>query len=326
MLVFLIAAFVIGAVSLGTAWWSYSATGGGGSNSLSFYPGGNYDVACTDSACGGFSSGSFPYSAIGGSIGGLYEAVLGLMIAAVLLIGIVTAIAVLGWLGRRTGWWERSGSFVLTVLAFLFAIAAVAGTVAAQPGSFGSGTTFPGLGHGTSPLTSFWGADGAASWGAGAGWYLGAVMTGLLVAISAVLVLAGHRRLEVPERRARTATAQPVARAYVPAPEVAASPPTADPTLRGYTAPPPARPYTPAPFVPRSPSASYSGTRVTPRPPPRTKSTGDEPTPDTPVSRPPPPPALAPTPPAAMIDCPECGTANLAKSRTCSYCQRPLRS
>ncbi len=314
----MVAAFVVGAASLGTAWWYYTASAGGGSNSLSFYPGGNYDVGCSNSACGGFSSGSFPYTAIGGSIGSLYGADLGLMVAAVLLTGIVAAIAILGWLGRPTGWWQRSGSFVLTVLAFLFSIAAVAGTVAAQPGSFGSSTSFPGLGHGGSPLTSFWGTAGAAMWGAGAGWYLGAASSGLLVVVAAVLILAGHRRLEVPEKRARTATAQPVARSYT------APAPAAEPVPRGYTAPPPARTYARTP-VARAPAASYSGTRVTPRPAPTPKTTANDPPPDAPRSRPPPPPVLAAAPAPKMIDCPACGTPNLAKSRTCSYCQRALR-
>ena len=316
--VLLVLSFLLGVVSLGTTWWSYSANGGGGSFSIGFLPGGNYDVSC--SHCAGFSSGSFPYSAIGGSVGGIYEAVLGLMIATVVLTGLATGIAVLGWLGRRTGWWQRSGSFVLIVLSFVFTIAAVAGTVAAQPGSFASNTSFDGLGGtGASPASSFWGSNGAASWGAGAGWYLAAVMTGLLVVVCAVLILAGHERLAVPERRSRTATAQPVARTYAAPDPAEVAPP------RAYTAPPPTTTFA-RPTVSRPPIASYSGTRVTPRPVPASKTTAGDAPPDAPVSKAPPPPKVAAAPAPAMVECPECGTPNLAKSRTCSYCQRSLRN
>jgi len=310
--VLLIASFVLGVVSLGTAWWSYSSTGGGGSLTLGFVPGGDYVVTC--SSCGAFSAGSFSYSAFGGTLGGLYEAILGLVALAVALTGLAAFIAVMGLLGRRTGWWQRSGSFVLVFVAVLTTLVAAVAVVAAQPGAFGPGSTFQGLGPGNaSPTTSFWGADaaGTATWGAGAGWYLALASGFVLVAVIVLLFVVPTPQPRVPEREVRTAVAPPT------------------PSLHGYTAPPTAAPYA-RPAVSRPPI--LSPTRVTPRPAPAPRaapaprSEGADAFPDTPMSAaklpvPAPVPAEAPE----MVDCPNCGTPNLAKSRTCSYCQRTLR-
>jgi MFS family permease len=242
------------------------------------------------------------------------------MVAAAALLGLAVVIAVLGLLGRRTGWWRRSGTFVLVVVALLFAIVAVIAVVTVQPGAFPSTFTFTGLAPGGStPQTSFWGSDGSASWGAGVGWYLGAVSVGLLVGTLAVLVLAKPEGWAAPERRSRSAVAQPIARSYVPAPE--AAPP---PMRGGYTPPPPSSTYS-RPAVTRPPISFASGTRVTPRPAPATRPNGDD-LPDAPVSRAPPPPPRYAAPAPEMVACPACGTENLAKSKSCSYCQRSLRT
>ena len=310
--VLLIIAFVLGVVSLGTAWWSYASSGGGGSISLGFVPGGDYVVTCTN--CGGFASGSFSYGNFGGSLGGLYEALLGLMGLAVALTALAAIIAVLSAMGRRTGWWQRSGSFILVFVAVFATLIATVAVVTAQPGAFGPNSTFQGLGPGNaSPTTSFWGTDaaGTASWGAGIGWYLALASGVLLVVITVLLVVLGHARLRVPERETRSAA--PVA-----------------PTLHGYTPPPTAAPYA-RPVATRPPI--LSPTRVTPRPSaptasvPAARREGADAYPEAPAGGAPlPVPRPVPAAPQATLECPNCGTTNLAKSRTCSYCQRPLKA
>lgn len=303
----LIAAFVLGAISLGSSWWFYTSRAAGGSISLGFVPGGDYVVTCSN--CGGFTAGSFSYSAFGGSLGGLYEAILGLMAAAVALVALAAALALLAALGRRTGWWQRSGSFVLVFVALVLAWIAAIAVVAAQPGAFGAASTFQGLGPGNaSPTTSFWGTDaaGTANWGAGAGWYLALAAGVLLVVIAAFLVLVGHERLRLPERTTRRPAEIPApSRGYAP-------PPVASPTVRPVVSRPP-------PVVP---------TRVTaPLARPSPSAAPASPWDETPRAAPPATAArsAAPTPAGPTIDCPNCGTPNLARSKTCSYCQRPLR-
>jgi hypothetical protein len=282
----LVVTFVLELVSLGTAWWSYSSTGGGTSHSLSFLPGGNYNVTCSGSGCAGFSAGSFPYSNFGMSMGTLYGVVLGLMALTAVLTALAAAIAVLAALGRKTGWWQRSGSFVLVFLSALTTLIALVATVTAQPGAFAANSMFDGLGSGgASPLTSFWGSNpaGTATWGAGAGWFVALATLVLLGIIIALLVVLGHERLAVPGRRSRSAVVTP------------------PPPSRVYTAPPSAYPAS-------RPSAT--------RPP----------IPTTTTARPMPPPMPAPTEVPPSVPCPTCGTLNLVKSRTCSYCQRSLRT
>ncbi len=249
-------------------------------------PGGNYNVTCSGSGCAGFSAGSFPYSNFGGSIVTLYGVVLGLMGLGVALTGLAAIVAVLAVLGRKTGWWQRSGSFVFVFLSVITTLIALVAAVTAQPGAFASNTTFPGLGSGgASPLTSFWGSNpaGTATWGAGVGWYVALVTVVLLSVVTAMIIVHGRERLAVPGRRTR-----------------AAAPPPA-PVVRGYTAPP---------------SATAGLRPAVMRPPIHTATT----------VRPPPPTMSGPTEVPEMIACPTCGTENLAKSRTCSYCQRSLRS
>ena len=306
----LVIGFALAIASASTSWWTFSASGGGGSNSLSFLPGGSYDVTCTGGRCAGFSSGAFPYTALGGSVGALYEGVLALLGIGIALTGAAAAIAVLSLLGWRTGWWQRSGSFLLIFFAFLVTLVADVAVVTAQPGAFASNTQFQGLpAGGPSPATSFWGSSGSASWGAGVGWFLGLATVIVLALVVVVLIVAGHTRLDVPapERARRVAATAPTAPAR-------------------YTPPPAATPYA-RPTVARPPVAFAAGSRVTPRPAPKMAAPASAALdPESPISRAPPPPAPpAPAAAPAMLACPFCGTENLARSRTCSYCQRSLR-
>jgi hypothetical protein len=285
----LIAAFVLALVSLGTAWWSYSASAGGGTTSVNFLPGSEYNVTCAGAHCGGFSAGSFPYTALGGSLGSLYGTVMVLAAVSVALTGLVALFGALGAMGRRLGAWQRSGSLFLGLAAVILLLTALCWAVAAQPGAFPSGSSFTTSGSGSaSPATSFWGSNaaGTISWGAGLGWYLALASVLLLCAVAILSVILGQKRLAIPERRARTVLSG------------------AAPSVPVYS-PPPA-----VPVVTRPDIASPLFT-----PPP---------TAPAPVTAPTAVPSI-PEEPAATRACPICGTENLARSRTCSYCQRSLR-
>ncbi|MGI0071224.1 MAG: hypothetical protein ACRECT_04035 [Thermoplasmata archaeon] len=277
---FLIVIFLLSLIALATPWWTYTATEGGGVVSVNFLPGSSYNVTCSGAHCGGFSAGSFPYSAFGGSIGTLYEVVLGLLVASVALTGLAALLGGLSALGRRVIGAQRSWTFVLGALGVLVLLATLATIVGVQAGALPSGSFTTGAG--ASPSSSFWGSSstGAASWGAGTGWYcaLAAVIL-LFVGIVLFLVLERRHPMAAPERRATVSTTWRRASNYRPPP----------------TAPAPARSVTPTPTSTAPPSALPAAS----------------------------PSPVAPDP--AMVACPECGTPNLARSRTCSYCQRPLR-
>jgi hypothetical protein len=287
----LVVSFVLVLVALVTPWWGYSTNATNDNVSFSFLPGSSYNVVCAGSHCGDLSSSSGQYSAIGGSLSDVYEGVLGLVAAAVALVGIAALCTGYSVLARRSKPIQPFLTRLCLVLAPLLVLTAILWTAAGQPGSFPSGATFVGSSsNGASPSTSFWGsnpADGA-TWGAGAGWYLGTVAVLLLFGVLlAVLLLARHPELSAePERRTKAAIPAPTAapRGYAPPPSAALGRPK-------YTQPP----------VPRDVAA---------------------PAPAAATVRPVVPEAPAPV----MVPCPECGTPNLARSRVCSYCQRSLRS
>lgn len=279
----LIAVFVLAIAAVATPWWSYSASTGGHSESVSFLPGSNYNVTCAGS-CGGFAAGSFPYSAIGGGLGGLYEGILVLVGIAAGVTGLAALLTGLGALGWRIGKSMRFGVYLGSIAAGLLLLGALVWTASGQPGSFPSGSSFSGSGSGATPATSFWGSNGAGteSWGAGAGWYLALASLIVLVVAIVLLMIASRRGAPAtPERRTRAAVA--------PAPVAP----------RGYTPPPPA-------VAPSGPNAA--GSLVTSSSKAASAPVASE-------------AADAP----GTIACPACGTPNLAKARSCSYCQRSLR-
>jgi len=289
-----IAVFVMSIASLASSWWGYSATNGGASESVDFFPGSNYNVACSGSDCGGFTAGSFPYAAIGvgENLGTLYGLVLILIAASAALIGLAALFTGLGALGRREGGSGRFFSLLFLGVSVLLLLGTDIWVAASQPGAFPPGTSFTGSGSkGASPSNSFWGSAGTngATWGAGPGWYLALTCAILLVVVLVLMLRTGRSPGLEPFPERRTRFSAPV-------------PPTPP---RGYTAPP---------------TVTIGRSSVT-RPP----------IPSTPASEPAPPPAATVTatrptpPPAVTVACPECGTQNLAKSKICSYCQRPLR-
>jgi hypothetical protein len=286
--------------SLASAWWQYTSSGSGGTDSVAFFPGSNYNVDCSGAHCDGFTAGSFPYGAIGGSLGGLYAGVFSLLVAVAVLLGLAALFTGLGALGYAKSGTYRFLTFVFSITSLGLLLAAVGWTASGQPGDFPSGSLFTGDGSGSnSPSSSFWGSTstGSASWGAGAGWYLALACAVLLLVVLIMLVIVGRARPGPVERPSRsTVSAPPV-------------PP------KGYTAPPPAA--RPAPY------RGNGGRSVAPATPPSAPSAAPAATSSTPpVSA-----SAVPAAPAAAetTACPTCGIQNPAKSRTCSYCQTRLR-
>jgi hypothetical protein len=195
----LVVAFVLGVVSLGTAWWSYDGSASGKTESLNFVPGSSYYVTCSGTGCGGFSAGTFPYTVLGGSVGGMYITVLSLMIVAVVLTGLVALFAVLGALGRGSIRMQSTTVLILKGTAILILFATLIWTATGQSSTFPPGQLFAGTGStGASPDTSFWGSastpGASAAWGAGPGWYLALTTVVLLCGVLVLLPWVGRRR------------------------------------------------------------------------------------------------------------------------------------
>jgi hypothetical protein len=294
----LLVSFVLSAVTLGTAWWSYTYSNGNTTQTDLFDPGSTYSVMCTGSGCGSFASGSFSYSDFGGTLGVLYGSLEGLLIVAVVFAGLATLFGLVMLFGR--------GGRAFAILAFLLGLVAGGLLLAAslwvessQPSAFGSGAAFPGLrGGGVSPSTSFWGTSSGGGavpvWGAGVGWYCALIAGVLLIAIAISLLFL---RSTNPARAAR-----PAAVRSVPAPsraEVIAAAPM-------YAPPPPAHGPPPPTAAAEPINAPVQASAKTPVPILRAKPVAAE--------------------PDAMVDCPSCGYQNSSRARTCSYCQRSLRA
>jgi hypothetical protein len=299
--IFLLVAFVLGLVCLGTGWWYFSAPAGAGSVTDNFLPGSNYNVMCSGSNAHSCVAGSPPYTVIAGPLGSMYVTVLALAAFSVALTGLAALFAGLAALGRNLGGWQRPGTLLLSGLGAVTLLGTLLWVVGAQPGMIPSGSLIPGASAtAPSPSGSFWGANTAANatWGAGLGWYFGLASVIFLLIVVVLLLVVGRHRLATPERRPRP---------------VQSAPPV---SFRSYTPPPPATVASRSGAVRPSPTATQgtipqTGTRVTPPPP------------TSPVTPPPVPPESEE--PVSMLPCPNCGTENLAKSRTCCYCQRSLR-
>jgi hypothetical protein len=292
----LLAGFVLSAVSLATAWWSYTSSGGGTTDSVLFTPGSTYTVSCAGSNCGGFATGSFSYSVFGGSLGTLYSTLEGVLVLAVVLAGIATLFGLVTIFGRG----NRSLVLVGTILG-LVAGATLLGVSfwveGAQPSAFGSSATFQGThAGGPSPANSFWGTSSAggavATWGAGAGWYC-ALIGGILVLAIAVTLLFISRATY-----ARAPRHEP--RALPPSSHRESSRPTVyAPIVRGF-ATTPTQSYTPPPL-----DAPVQATAKTPVPA-RARSTAGA--------------------AEATVACPACGYPNSSRAKTCAYCQRSMKA
>lgn len=296
----LIIGFILAAVSLGTAWWAYTSSTGGASESVQFGPGSTYSVTCSGSGCGAFTAGSFSYSTFGGSVGSLYGSLQALLILAVVLAGIATLFGLMALAGR--------GGRIFGVLGFLLGIASGAVLIvlgiwvqSAQPGSFGSGVTFPGThSGGPSPSSSFWGTASSggsvATWGAGAGWYCAVIGGVLVLAVAVALLFIGR---EATPRMPRAPPAPKEDRTFAPVPtgyrDFANRPVYAPPVHSTMSPPPSATPPSNAPVQATAKSAAPVLGRK----------------------------AAAPV---ETVECPACGYANSPKARICAYCQRPMKA
>ncbi len=287
MLVLFVLGFVLSLVAVATPWWSYADSSHNESETVNFLVGSTYSVTCSGSGCGAFAAGSFSYSIFGGSIGSMYGALEALAAFAAVAAALA---AIFGCWGvfRRT---DRGLRPVLTVLLVLVAsgllFASTLWIASAQPGAFGSSVSFAGTTPGgLTPLNAFWGSS--SSGGSSATWGAG---VGWYCAFFAGLILLVDLFALLLLNRSRIPRAV-VVRGELP--RVAMNPnvyiPTPGvaplPAQHGYTAPPPAETAVP--------NASPVAVPSTP-------------------------------PPAATVACPACGYQNSARSKTCSYCQRPLR-
>jgi hypothetical protein len=281
--------FVLAVVSLAEPWWWYVYADSGRTVTDYFVVGPDYAISCTGSGCGALANVSQSYNQLGPGLSALYNSVEGLAIAAVVMAGLAALFAVLAALGRPAFASQRTFTILFALGAGVLLLAAVAWVTAAQPGSFSPGATLPGTASGgPSPATSFWGSGAAGkvtSSWGAAAGWFAAILGGFLLAAFAIAQLFVGRSSPVPSRRATT----PRPNSLSSARPVFSAPPR--------SAPPPLGPsYRAAPLVTSSVQAvsPSSGTTTGPSA-------------------------------AATIDCPTCGTTNLARSRTCSYCQRSLR-
>lgn len=283
---FLIFGFILLAIALGVAWWSWSLSVGGSSLTYSFLPGSSLSATCSGSICssGVYATGTVTYAAAAlGNVGTIYTGAEGL-IAGGMVLGLIAAVfALLGGYGLNFGRSQLTLTVLLALIAFILTVAAVAWVTAGQPGAIPSdmGRYYSCL-TGPNPSSSFWGSCSSSyegtpysiSWGADAGWYCAVV--------GMVLLLVGTVLLIVTRKEPYTANEI----AMVPPPTLAAPPPGPYVTAPGLIPPPAAAPTT-----------AY-----------------------------PPPPPPPPSPPAAgpWVPCPTCNAMNQVGSSTCWQCHRPL--
>ncbi len=187
----LAAGFVLAAVALGLGWWTVSASTPGLSYSWSVLPGGSVGVSCSGSSttCSYLSA----FSVAGSPLGSLYVDIGDLVAAAVVLALVATVLGFLGAYGMNFGRPQMTLILLFGVLSFVLLIAAVA-WAAAGTGSAASSGSSGAYGSGT---VYFWGVNGTASWGAGAGWYVAVV--------AFILLLVGARRYASTRKEAFTA-------------------------------------------------------------------------------------------------------------------------
>jgi hypothetical protein len=164
---------ILALVSAFTAWWSLSFSG----SSISFFPGSSY------TGSGFFGSQTVTYASGGiGPVGGLYEAILALVIIAGILGIVAGLLGLVAAMGRLPA--HRHGMVKgLAIAAIVLALVAVILAPAVQPWAFHDSSnngSCSGLGlNGSSPCGAFWGSASShgftVTWGAADGWYLALV-------------------------------------------------------------------------------------------------------------------------------------------------------
>ncbi len=164
---------ILALVSAFTAWWTLSFSG----SSISFLPGSSY------TGSGYFGSQTQTYANGGiGPVGGLYEAILVLVINAGILGIVAGLLGFVAGMGRLPA--SRHGMIKgLAIATIVLALIAVILAPAVQPWAFhdsANNGSCSGLGlNGSSPCGAFWGSASShgfpVSWGAADGWFLALV-------------------------------------------------------------------------------------------------------------------------------------------------------
>jgi hypothetical protein len=188
--------------SLLGAWWTFTiqAPNDEGTVTYSFQLGAQYTATCSGGTdCSSVDTGALAYASHGlGAVGELYEGILGVELAALLL----TVLACLAGLAGALGYWRGRVPMLLgtalALAALLLVLSAVISVAVLQPSALAqSGGGIAGSGS-PSPGSSFWGScsgggasHGACStgpgggtitadWGASAGWFLALLSSGFL--------------------------------------------------------------------------------------------------------------------------------------------------
>jgi hypothetical protein len=235
-LLFLIG-FVLAGVSLATAWWSLTESGGGTTVSVSFYPGSDYVQSCGYSGggpsnpCGSNSTETHPYTATRlNHTAQLYGTVQDLLAGGVVFALSASIVGLLGAYGLSFGRGQLLLTLLLGVIALVLVLAAPAWAALGGPGALGQDIQ---TGSSSPPpyATTFWGTNSSGSvsstWGPGAGWFAAVAGSALLLVGLGLLLTSRRDPYSTAElRELRT-----------PARADAATPPAA-PQLTYYEAPP----------------------------------------------------------------------------------------
>jgi hypothetical protein len=163
------------------AWWSLRNPGG----TVSFY---TYNIQTS----GNGASNSSSYAAAGlGHVGGMYDAILALVVIAGILGVVAGLISLRNGMGRGSP--SRKGTVKrLAIATLVLALFAVALAPAMQPWVLHQTPGNCGGMSAPTPCASFWGSEtvlgNSYSWGAAAGWYL--ALGALIVVVMGVILWA----------------------------------------------------------------------------------------------------------------------------------------
>jgi hypothetical protein len=191
---FILAGILAGIAAL-SPWWTLTVSGSL-SGSFNFYPGSSYELT---TAQGATSMVTYSSAADLGSLSGLYEAVLGLLLAIFVLCLIIGFLLFLFGI-RRPALGRFSLSFlssqrtwflIVTFALIVLALVAVVLVPLAQPGLIKNCS-----GSGATECNSFWGSSSNGginvSWGAAVGWSLGVASAVFLILIPIAYWLTGR--------------------------------------------------------------------------------------------------------------------------------------
>jgi hypothetical protein len=174
---FFLAAILAGIAAF-TPWWTIAASGTV-NESFSFFPGSSYSEV--NGAHGATMFYTYSSHADLASLAGLYEGVLGLLLAALVLGLVVGIVGLVVSFGRLPGFAQNHAVRWLAIVLIVLLAVAIAVVPSLQPGLItGCSST------GSTECNSFWGSTSTAgltsTWGSGLGWYLAIGAVAALVA------------------------------------------------------------------------------------------------------------------------------------------------